>query len=243
MLNSVIRCYVKDQNRLNLLEKTIQSCLKQHLNDLGPITIVDDGSPLKNNVKELANKYNVNYLCPEEYKSSTNQGLCNALKAFKNEPYTLQLTDDVILCKDFNLILNKLLKYQLTSLGSYGIITMFCPQSVAMHLRKGQTFNGTNVYRLDTTSPLIHAFICTLMSKDFADVFIRHWEDVRGTDREHDQLMDDIRARVLCNKAELSMYITKQCWAEHTGTNPQDRTFQDARQGGNSYRAASFLGE
>ena len=239
MLSSIIRTHCQNTNRLSLLERTIKSCIDKCLTDM---TIADDNSPLKEQVKDLAAKYNIKYILGE-YKPSTNQGLCNSLKVYRNEPYTLQLTDDAVLGKDFKQLLNKLINYDLAGLGTWGIITAFCPSSVSMHLRKGSLFNNTKLYKLDTNSPLIHAMICCIMSKEFANAYIEHWEAVRGTDKEQDIYMDDIRARLLCKEKQLGMYMTKRCWSNHTGNKEGDRSFDDVRQGKNYYVAADFIGE
>jgi hypothetical protein len=52
-MNTIIRTHVKNESRLQLLKRTIQSAVDKKLNEIGDIYIVDDQSPMQKEVIDL----------------------------------------------------------------------------------------------------------------------------------------------------------------------------------------------
>lgn len=232
MIPVVIRCHVNTDERLRLLELTLKSTAAKLPN--WKLYIADDQSALKDQVIALTAKYNAEYSCSTG-QSSTNNGLAHALELVKNEMFSLQLCDDVVLGGNLEAILKNLINKPPVNVGA---VSMFVPQSVDMHFRRGE-LNSDRLFKCDASSNLYHAWICVLISRDLNEAYRINWQTLK---QMYPEIMDDHAIRGFCAKYGFGLYVTPIDYCLHTGMETRSFADPDGKQGKSNYQCAKFCG-
>lgn len=229
---TVIRAHVKNEDRLGLLKKTCQSWKDKTFHRISDLIIVDDGSPLQTEVKDVATKYGA-ALIVNEGSHGTCEGMAAALQSVKDEPYSLQLCDDILFGGEVREKVEKIINKELPLLGKWGAVSLFIPISVNWKFRTTDLVPNTKLHKCDPAPPLFHAWICTLISKELNNKYLAEWQIVK----EHfPDIQDDHLIRTVCKTYDLGLYATSLDYALHTGTNNRAFNDPDKKQGASTYQ-------
>lgn len=231
-MNTIIRTHVKNVERLKLLKLTLESSKDKKLHRVGQIFIADDQSPMNSEVQAVAMRYKAKTVISTG-KPSTCNGMFNALEIGKDWDYGLYLCDDVLLGGEFKEKLNKI---ESLLPSGFGAVSLFIPESVDQHFRKGDT---EYFYKCDASSPLFHAWICTVISKELNAKYRENYQSVIS---RHPDIQDDHAIRMICEYYKLGLYCTKEDWALHTGINNRAFDDPDKKQGASTYQCKRFAG-
>jgi hypothetical protein len=238
----VIRTHIKNIERLNLLEKTINSVIDKQLTDLGELKIFDNSSPMKQEVMELCGKYKISYNT-NNYPSDTKGGLYSSLNLATTYPI-LCTVDDMIVGKNTKEEIIRILNNDIPQLDtSWGCIGMFAcyPKNIR------NLYQNTNLWNISTKA--LYALICHLYSKKLSEILINHYEKSQEnyeqlTELEKHNLncCDDIWVARTCEQHNLLCYNTIDDYSQHTGVN--NRSFGENTITPNSeYLTNCFIGE
>jgi len=240
-MDTVIRTHVKNKERLNLLERTIVSCLEKNLYDLGEIKIVNDNSPLTNDVHTLCNKYSLK--CHDTiYAPDTKNGLFESLRISNNFP-VLCLVDDCVLGNNIKNILIDLLESQIHRLDKVGCVGFFA----GYNKNSRNPYNYSNFWHIPNQA--LYALVCHLFYEDLSKKLISIYstfktnpENLSQEDAQGLIACDDIWVARVCEKYGFKCYNHLQDYAQHTGI--KNRSFGDNPQSENSeYATPCFVGE
>lgn len=237
-INTVIRTHVKNKERLSTLERMVQSWIDKQLYDLGTLTIVDDGSPMREELVRLVGKYQINYF-PTYYAPDTKNGLAYSLLPFitlKKGP-RLCCVDDAVFGKGIKDRLILLLEEELPKLDRWGIVGMFaCYEDLTRNHNKVQ---GTDLW--EVPNDILYALVGHVFSEDFAKIVTQRWEEVNTKQAEYPAMCDDIWVKQLLKEFNYKAYNTLSYdYLQHTGMN--NRTFGESGEN-SSYQTKKFIGE
>lgn len=235
-MKTVIRSHVNNPERFRLLKLTVESWKEKKLHRISDLIIVDDQGTMPSEVMQLAMKYKGTYI-KSEGTPSTNNGLATALKAVKDEPYSLQCCDDILFATGAREKVEKIVEKDLSKLGNdWGNIQLFCPHTVAQLFRTPQTLlPDLKLHLVDSSQWTWHANLMNIWSQKSAQAYLKDYETVSKEFGSH----DDHTQRIVNNRHNLDMYVTTTCYCLHTGG--KNRSFTAAA-GGAEYQAANFCG-
>jgi hypothetical protein len=236
-VNTVIRTHIKNEKRLETLERTILSWRDKHLDDLGELYLVDDTSPMRLHVKELAVKYGANYyLCTGE--PDTKNGLYHSLKCQNSYP-VLCCVDDMVFGEGTKQRLTEILNTEYPLIKkTAGCIGMFaCYETPTREINK---VNNTELWNIP--NEILYALVCHLFTPKLAKILISDWEKIQRKEIPYPCMCDDIWVKEVCIREGILNYNTTLDYAQHTGM--RNRSFGEGDGGDSSdYRTSLFVGE
>lgn len=234
-MNTIIRCHIKNDQRLQTLERTLKSFYDKKMDELGQLYIVDDQSPMSAFVMGLAAKYNAIYK-KTEGDPDTKNGLYWSLKVQDKFP-ALLCVDDMVFGEGTKERFEKMLNEEIPQLPiNYGIIGTFaCYENPTRIMNKVQ---GTDLWKWPYD--IYYATVAALFSENLAKTIMYEWEAIKAGSKMLPNCCDDIWLKELCRGLEIPLYNTFQDYAQHTGIN--QRSFSDNNQG-SEYVTNMFVGE
>lgn len=245
LLNTIIRTHVKNELRLQVLERTILSWYDKELYSLGDLFIVDDQSPLEREIINLIENINNKKLPgnPITYfrtqgQGDTKNGLYWSLKVQENYP-VLCCVDDMVFGKGIKERLIHLIDNELLLIGeNYGMIGTFACYEQAT--RNPNRYNKEDLWIVPID--IFYATVCHVFSEKLSKIIIKEWEEIQQELKPIPNCCDDIWVKEICRKEKLKIYNTlKADYAQHTGANL--RTFNEDTTGSSEYYSKLFIGE
>jgi hypothetical protein len=232
-MDTIIRCHVKNNLRLDNLERELISWREKGLESLGGLFIVDDGSPMWEDVKRLAGKYGAEYIKAVGVPDTKN-GLYNSLKIATNFP-VFCCVDDAVFGAGITERLNLLLGTELYKIPEYGMVGLFACYEDGT--RNPNRIPDTDLWKVDPN--ILYALVGHVFSERLARVVVWEWENIQAGKLPHPQKCDDLWVVDILKKYNISAYNTMRDYVQHTGMN--NRTFGD--NAGSEYYSKMFVGE
>lgn len=226
---------MKNEERLKIFRRTLQSWKDKELWKLGTLYVVDDQSPLGTEVEALAKEFNAIYFRTTGIRSTKN-GLYWSLKVQDEFP-VLCCVDDMVFGEGTKNRLESLITYEYPKLKNTGVVGLF----VCYDMRTRNYFRFSDVDLWMVPIALSYALVCHLFSKELSDTLIRDYEQALLENREVSIHQDDLWVKEVCLRDNLVIYNTTDDYAWHTGANT--RTFGDDPVGNSSYQTPCFVGE
>jgi hypothetical protein len=231
------RTHVKNEKRLALLDRTLKSCAAQGIDSLGPVFVVDDGSPMKDEVKTLTQKYRYNYKPAILAPGDTKNGLAESLNLEPGSP-CLACVDDIVFGKGSLDIIRDALLHGIPSLESRGIPWGLI-SSFACYDRQ-TPIGDSNLWLYPTQ--LFYAAVCCLYNPTLQKEYVSRWEAAVRGDIPYPKMCDDILLKIICIEKGYINFNTMFDAVQHTGINA--RTFGENEQDpGANYTTKYFVGE
>jgi len=238
-MKMIIRCHVKNDARLLLLNNSISDAAKYlgHEN----VFVLDDQSPMGEQVKTVCDSYGVKSKVSKGVANTIN-GLIESIRFYKEMNPELEpcifAVDDFQLSFQFNSEVRRWEEYVLPRLiaSNWGLIGTFAcyPTSV-----RDSAFNkDLGLWQIDTHS--LYALICHLFSKDLMTVILEYADKFDSGEILYPAMCDDIWVATLCQEKNLRCMNSYLDHAQHTGMS--QRTFNDDTAGNSNYYSECFSG-
>lgn len=235
-LNTVVRCHIKNEERLNTLERLIVSWKDKQLNKLGDLYILDDHSPLKEEVVKLTQKHNIIYKEADGY-GDTKNGLVESLKLSPNEPVLCCVDDMVFGQGSLERFTKFLLEEEPVLPENYGMFGSFaCYQD---HTRNTLKIENEDYWHIPNN--IIYALVCHVFSPKLSQLLIKEWEGIKNETIPNPNCCDDIWVARISIRESIANFNTMQDYGQHTGQ--LNRTFNEAADPGSNYTSPNFVGE
>lgn len=238
-MNTVIRCHIKNLERLQGLERAIVSWHSKRMYELGKLYLVDDHSPMAEEVRQLADKYKAIYH-KAEGRADTKNGLVESLKV-QNEFPVLCCVDDFILGEGIKERFEELLKKEVSIIENechYGTIGTFA----CYHNNTRDHFKIENADLWNIPTNILYALVCHLYSKELSTILINEWDLIQKSELPDPCCCDDIWVARICERENLPCFNTIVDFASHTGA--ANRTFgNNPADEGSNYQTPCFIGE
>ncbi len=235
-LNTVLRTHIKNTQRLEVLKKTIKSWYAQEMNFLGDLYIVDDQSPMQNEVIHLVNRYNAHYLRTTG-EGDTKNGLYWSLRV-QNQWPVLCCVDDMVFGKGSRERFEKIISSEIPELGKFGMFGSF-----ACYENNTRDFNriiGTDYWKVPID--ILYGLVCHIYSRELSNIITKEWEGIQKGNYPMPNCCDDIWVKEICRREQLPVYNSYRDFAQHTGMNM--RTFGENEVTESSeYQTPCFVGE
>lgn len=236
-MNTIIRCHVKNNERLITLEKEIISYKEKGLDILGDLYIVDDGSPLQSSVISMCGNHKANYIKASNTPDTKN-GLAESLRlmiGLGGKYPSLLCVDDAVFGRGILGRLTKLLHEELPIINPFGMVGLFaCYED---NTRNHNKILGTDIWKID--HKILYALVAHVFSFQLAAILVDIWDKVQEGSEPYPGMCDDIWVATVCAKYNIPCYNTMMDYAQHTGMN--NRTFGDNT--GSEYQSKMFVGE
>lgn len=234
-LDTVIRTHVKNKERLATLDRMVKSWYDKRLNDLGDLIILDDSSPLADDVVDLALFYNATYK-KANGSADTKNGLAESLLVPSKLP-ALLCVDDAVFGKGIKDRLILLLEEELPKLGlNWGIVGMFACYEEGT--RNHYKIQGTSLW--EVPNDILYALVGHIFSPKFSSIVAQRWSQVKSGEAEYPGMCDDIWVKQLLKEWGYMAYNTMEDYLQHTGMD--NRTFGESGDN-SSYTTNLFVGE
>lgn len=236
ILNTVVRCHIKNTTRLKSLEGCIQSWQDKKLGDLGKLYLVDDQSPMEEEVVTLSKEY-----CVEYFRTpgppDTKGGLYWSLKIQQSFP-VLCCVDDMIFGKGSLEMFKAVLEQDVDKLPkNWGMIGTFaCYESGT---RNSNLIHNTKTNLWNIKNEILYALVCHIFSPHLSNILVKDWEAILAGTMPNPHCCDDIWVARTCTANSIPNYNTGKDYAQHTGIN--NRTFSN--DGNSTYQTNFFVGE
>lgn len=237
-MNTVIRCHIKNIDRLSLLERSILSWQTKGLSKVGELHIVDDHSPMNEEVKALCAKHNIQYHAAEGY-ADTKNGLVESLKYANGGPI-MCCVDDLVFGKGTVERVESILTNDIPNISEfkYGMIGMFA--CYGDNTRNELHLEGEDLWIIP--NDIIYALVCHIYSPALIEVLLKEWEGIKNGTIPDPCCCDDIWVARICAREGFVCLNTMKDYAQHTGAN--NRTFGDNQiDKGSEYTTDCFVGE
>lgn len=235
--DTVIRTYVKNQQRLNTLNRTIESWNSKGMSEFGKLIIVDDISPMAKEVKALAETHKLTYyLCDGE--PDTKNGLYHSLLCQDKFP-VLCCVDDMVFGQGTKSAIKRMFLNDYEKVvETAGCIGMFA--CYGEETRKVLRVPGTDLWNIK--NEILYALVCHFFTPKLAKIVIDDWQKVLKNEIPYPCMCDDIWVKEICIREGLLNYNTILDYAQHTGM--RNRTFGEGDGGaGSDYISNMFVGE
>lgn len=237
-MHTIIRTHVKNEARLNLLARTIESALNKGLEDLGSILVADDHSPLGDKVRRLCEAMAVEYHGSMGLKGSTKNGLVSSFRLARGLQgrEVLHVCDDIVFGKGTKEFLQTLFQYPVPA--DWWMISLFA--AYPQHVRNQNQVFQTPLWRYPTDS--FYAGLAVIYHEDLMEKAITEWDLVERAEAIEPPWQDDLWMKQLCIDNRKSIYNSNRDYAQHTGV--KQRSFGDDPEAGSSeYVTDYFVGE
>lgn len=233
----VFRTHVKNQRRLDLLQRTLNSCRREGIDNFGPVFVVDDGSPWAEKVKELTLSYGYNYKPSVIQPGDTKNGLAESLNLEPGK-ICLSCTDDMVFGKGSASLLMDAYNKDIPALETRGIPWGFV-SSFACYDRPIK-FGNTSLWQYPL--PLFYAAECCFFSPQLQLDYVTYWNKVVAKELPYPEMCDDILLKILCMEKGYIIFNTLMDAAQHTGGGA--RSFGDEEDAPSSkFTTNYFIGE
>jgi hypothetical protein len=240
-MNTVFRTHIKNQQRLETFERTLKSWYQKKLDQLGNLYVIDDQSPMEEEVINLANKYDALYTRTLG-DADTKNGLYWSLKVQDKFP-VLCCVDDMVFGQDTLARIKQIEEVDIPTIGRYSTIGLFaCYQEAT---RTKFKIEGLELWQIPHS--LLYALVAHVFSGEMARIYTECWEGVLAGTLPYPNMCDDILVKILSINSDLLCYNTTKDYAQHTGMN--NRTFGTVDEnaangiGSSDYISSDFVGE
>jgi len=232
-MNTVMRCHIKNDERLAILERSIKSWYDKNIDAFGKLYLVDDGSPCQEEVESIAEKYKAEYFRTKG-EPDTKNGLYWSLKV-QNEFPVLCCVDDVVFGKGLYERIDRIFNRDIPIIGKFGIIGLFaCYEDLT---RNPNRVHGTGLWYISPS--ILYALVAHIFSESFSKTMIDLWDKIQTGEEPYPACCDDIWVARTLKRFNIPSYNTMKDYAQHTGVN--NRTFGDNK--GSEYVSKMFVGE
>jgi hypothetical protein len=242
-MNTVFRTHVKDTTRLELFERSLASWYDKGLDQLGNLYIVDDQSPMQDEVVDLAIKYKALYTRTHGHPDMKNS-LYESLNVQKEYP-VLCCVDDMVFGKGVLERIRQIEQVDIPALKMYSTIGLFaCYQKPT---RDELKIRGLDLWQIPHA--LLYALVAHIYSAEIVRIYSEVWEEVLKGTIPAPEMCDDIFVKILSMRSSLQCYNTYKDYAQHTGmgnrtfTTPEDDKNGINGIGSSNYTSLDFVGE
>lgn len=234
-MNTIIRAHIKNEERLSGLRRELESWHRKGLSVLGDLYIVDDGSPMRREVEELADLYDANYRRASG-NPDTKNGLAESLRVqLESGKPCLHCVDDAVFGDGILQRLIDLTHIEEPKLGDYSTIGLFACYEEGT--RNANKLPNVDLWKID--HKILYALVSHIFSMKMARHLVTNWNLVLLGSIPYPKMCDDIWVAIESAKVGLPCYNTMKDYAQHTGVN--NRTFGD--NAGSEYVSKMFVGE
>jgi hypothetical protein len=198
--------------------------------------VLDDASPLKEDVKSLCDSLGVKYVPATLKPGDTKNGLAESLSLAPWDEPIFAVCDDAVFGRGIVEEIQHIMKEEVPPIqGNWGMISLF-----ACYARNAPLREGSHLWEY-----LIRAFyagIAVIYSPAFRKAYYNDWNQVANGLLPMPQMCDDIYCKDILNAMDLKLYNTIQDFAQHTGVDA--RTFGgNEADPGSRYISQFFVGE
>jgi hypothetical protein len=237
-VNIVVRTHVKNQQRLDLLNRTLQSILDKDIDRLGLVHVLDDNSPMREEVRQSAITHNALYRHAENSPGSTKNGLGESLALGDMDKPILCLCDDIVFGKGSLDILRRYMDSDIPILEwnhiPWGMISLFASYG------RGRFILNTDFWEYPI--PHFYAGLAVIYSPAFRKEYVSQWDKMMKGEIPMCVHQDDLFCKDILNASGTRLFGIRRDLVQHTGINA--RTFGDkAEDPGTQYQSAFFVGE
>lgn len=243
-MNIIMRCHVKNLDRLKLVDKSLNSLFSHTIHNLGAVCLVDNNSPYHKEVSALANSYGISYHYSTE-KEDTKEGLYQScVLGMELDPVspTLYCVDDLVFGKDSYFSIINCLENDIPLLERSNIrwATVGLFACYSMDVRSSLFIKDTNLWFIPTDS--FYAMVCHILNPKFTQIIIDSWKKVQNKEIPMPAMCDDLWVATLVKENNYRIFNTKKDYAQHTGMG--NRTFAVSTEMDTShYKSPAFVGE
>lgn len=236
-MNTIIRTHVKNQKRLNTLDRMIRSWYDKKLDIFGDLWIVDDNSPMQKELEEWAWLNGVKY-DHAGGKPDTKNGLYYSMKLAKELDPTrpvLACVDDAVFGKG---VAERIFRFfnEEEALLEYGFVGMFaCYENMT---RIPCKVPNADVWKVPPQ--ILYALVAHIYHPSLRDFIIKDWEMILNNEKPYPQMCDDIYVKNLVIENNINIYNFMLDYAQHTGGD--NRTFGESSSN-SEYYSKMFVGE
>jgi len=237
-MDTIIRCHVKNPQRLEGLQRELQSWFDKKMFELGDIYVIDDNSPMREEVKDLCKLAGVTEFIPAKGKPDTKNGLYYSLLANRDWSINEALfcVDDAVFGSGITERLKKYMVEEKIHIPNRGLVGLFaCYEDLT---REPNRIENTDLWQIPTN--ILYALVAHVFSINLRDILIWYWEKVLDGKIEYPSMCDDMWVKLVCRKYELKCYNTMKDYAQHEGGN--NRTFGESSSN-SQYQTKMFVGE
>lgn len=240
-MDIVMRCHVKDQARLSIMERSLISLFSKKINNLGRVFVFDDCSPLHEEVKKLCSSFEwIHYrydFTPGELKKS----LIKSFMIANSEEPVLCCVDDLVFGKGSFEILLYLINEVIPSLNKEKIkwATIGTFACYSMDLRINNKKENLDIW--DFHPAIFYSLLCHIYNPVFMKFMMDQWVKIKNNEKEYPFVEDDIWVAKECIENDWKIFNTMEDYTQHTGMN--QRSFNSNFSGSSNYTSSLFVGE
>lgn len=234
----VIRCHIRNDKRLALMKRTIDSYINKQLNNDYQLHVMDDASPMQEEVVKLCSQYPIVYH-RSGGKNCTINGLVESFRLADPGEIIACGTEDIVFGKGVKARMRKLLKHEIPYIGdNWGFIGVFAcyPHNV----RQQNKVAHTDLWRYQW--PIIYALNFDLYSPIMMKHAIDRWDQYLRGEIKRPTMEDDIYIKELAKEFKLPCYNTNKDYIQHTGRDARSFGSKETHNGSH-YTTAYFTGE
>lgn len=238
----VIRTYIDNERRLDILRATLMSAAYRNICSLGEIYVLDDISPgewpdkIQEITKPLGMHYGMHYVRANG-PCDTKNGWIESLRLAAPDEIILCTVDDIKFGKDSAAYLKRILDHDIPILKEKGI-PWGMVGSFACYDRFTK-FSTTDLFHLPT--PLFYGTVCHFVEPSFGQIMIREWDEVLAGTREYPKMCDDIMSKIACLNHGYMIFNSMKDAVWHTGGG--ERSFPSDGAGSSYYQTAHYIGD
>jgi hypothetical protein len=233
-MKTVIRCHIKNKERLDIAERTFISFIDKGIDN---VHIMDDGSPLQNDVRKLCKDVGFTYHRAGGDPHTIN-GLVESLKLAPEGEKIFCCVDDIVLGKGAAWVLEQIQIKEIPALEAMNIpwatIGIFACYPKAVR----KIYPGTLLWNMDWQ--ILYALNSHIYSPEIIKAALDKWKLIKCGELPFPKMCDDIWIARLAEEHKLLCFNSLDDFAQHTGAGA--RTF-DMDAGSSYYKALCFVGE
>lgn len=233
-----MRTHVKNQQRRDLLKRTLRSMLDKKINLMGNLYILDDNSPQALDVEKVAFDYGARYVPAKNHPGDTKNGLGESLAIGDMGESILCVCDDIVFGKDSSSIITKYLDVDIPAIEDanirWGMISLFASYG------RGPLILGTDFWEYPI--PAFYAGLAVIYSSAFRKEYVKTWDSMVRGEIPKCPHQDDLFCKEILNASGTRLFGVKRDLVQHTGIDA--RTFGDSiADPGTHYLSSFFVGE
>lgn len=237
-MNIVVRTHVKNQQRWDLLKRTLRSVIDKKINLMGKLYILDDNSPMALDVEKTASDYGAIYVPAKNHPGDTKNGLGESLAIGDMGEPILCVCDDIVFGKDSSSIIMKYLDIDIPMLEcagiKWGMISLFASYG------RGPLVLGTDFWEYPI--PAFYAGLAVIYSPMFRKKYVETWNSMVRGEIPKCPHQDDLFCKEILNASGTRLFGIKRDLVQHTGIDA--RTFGNSTTDpGTHYQSSFFVGE
>lgn len=238
-MNIIIRSHARDMERIKLLDRTLNSLFTQEMNTLGNVFIVDNNSPLHEEVRAVVRSYSIGGVFTKS-DPDTKGGLYQSMLLNGDDP-SLHCVDDFVFGKGSKSVFLNLLFHDIPEIEKQGIKwgavgTFAC---YLKEFREPHLIPGTLLW--DFPLRAFYSLLCHVYNPIFCKMIIEDWENIMVGKKPYPTMCDDIWVSTLCQETGYHILNTYHDYAQHTGM--KNRSFGEKSDDNSQYQTPCFVGE